>query len=256
VDRESVTVWAKRVLIVAAIPALGGVLVLAARLTARGPEPLTHESEFWWNWWIQFAVAIGTMLVAAVAVFGDAIKASFIRLSISIDSIYGVDQPVVSALMLGGQIVAQGTDQIPARFYHLRVQNNSRLFPANRVDVWVIKIDQYHETGPRTWRCDVPLAWRHRHFLPGPRKVSRHQPALADLFSISRGTLTLQIPDAPIGLPTKLGGRCELLVTLQARSDERNSGENRFRIKWDGQFDPDTERMARHVQFEPAPNLD
>jgi hypothetical protein len=37
------------------------------------PDP----SSFWWNWWINAAVAVATFLAVLVALFGQAFRAKF-----------------------------------------------------------------------------------------------------------------------------------------------------------------------------------
>ena len=88
------------------------------------------------DWGVQAVVGAGTLLVAGAAVFADAIKAKFVRLSIDVDSIHGTYQPYVKLLKQGDQVVGQ-SESIPARFYRLRVANDSQLFPAHRTTVWL-----------------------------------------------------------------------------------------------------------------------
>jgi hypothetical protein len=37
--------------------------------------PLGAEQQFWWNWWVSFAIAFGTITAVLVALFGDWFKA-------------------------------------------------------------------------------------------------------------------------------------------------------------------------------------
>jgi len=35
---------------------------------------VTPETQFWWNWWVNAAVAFGTLTAAFVALFGQAFR--------------------------------------------------------------------------------------------------------------------------------------------------------------------------------------
>jgi hypothetical protein len=199
---------------------------------------------FWMDWGVRAVVGIGTILVAAAAIFADAVKAKFVRLSISVDNVHGTYQPYVVVIKDGEQVVAQSAS-IPARYYHLRVTNRSRRFPAHRTTVWLLKLELKEKDSLESWRGEIPLAWQHEDFLPGPRVIGEH-PSLCDLFSISSqgpGPLTIQVRNPPVGFTQTFKGACEFWVTVQARSDENSSGEYRFHVKWDGNWDPAVEGM-------------
>jgi hypothetical protein len=201
---------------------------------------------FWMDWGVQACVGVGTLLVAVAAVFADAIKAKFVRLSISVDNAQGTYQPYVVAMKDGAKIVAQSAS-IPARYYHLRIGNSSRHFTAHRTTLWLLKFDRYEGETLMKWRGEIPLTWQHEDFLPGPRVIGEH-PAICDLFSISsEGPLIIQVQNPPVGLKQTFRGACELWVTVQARSDESSSDEYRIHIKWDGIWNPVVEDMK--VEF-------
>jgi len=202
---------------------------------------------FWMDWGVQAVVGAGTLLVAGAAVFADAIKAKFVRLTISIEHVHGTYQPFFRVVTLHDQVLVQSNNAIPARYYRLRVTNSSRRFPAHRATLWLLKIDRYEADNLVTWRGEIPLTWQHEDFLPGPRVIGEH-PAFCVLFSISsEGPLTIQVQNPPVGLKQTFRGACELWVTVQARSDESSSDEYRVHIKWDGNWDSDVERMK--VEF-------
>lgn len=199
------------------------------------------------DWGVQAVVGVGTRLVAGAAIFADAIKAKFVRLSISVDDAHGTYQPFVKVFQIGGQIV-ESPGNIPARYYHLRVTNGSRRFPAHRTTLWLLKVERHEEDRLMTWRGEIPLTWQHADFIPGPRVIGEHA-VLADLFTISSegSVLTIQVSNTPIGFKQKFKGATELWVTVQERSDESSSVEYRVHIKWDGNWDQEVESMK--VEF-------
>jgi hypothetical protein len=209
-------------------------------------EPSTFH--FWMDWGVQAVVGVGTLLVAGAAIFADAVKARFVRLSISVDNVQGTYQPYVMVMKEGEQVLAQSAS-IPARYYHLRVTNGSRRFPAHRTTLWLLKLELKEKDGLETWRGETPLTWQHEDFLPGPRVIGEH-PSLCDLFSISSqgpGPLTMQVRNPPVGFTRTFKGACEFWVTVQARSDEGSSDEYRVHVKWDGNWEQVAERMK--VEF-------
>jgi hypothetical protein len=76
---------------------------------------MSKEAHFWCDWGVQVAVAVGTFAVAFAAVFGDWLKAKFVKLSLSIEHPEGVPSPTQSA----------GAKR-QARFFQLRVSNSGR----------------------------------------------------------------------------------------------------------------------------------
>ena len=43
------------------------------------------DCHFWWNWWVNFAVAFGTLLLAAVALFGDKLASEVFPAAIDVE---------------------------------------------------------------------------------------------------------------------------------------------------------------------------
>lgn len=202
--------------------------------------------DFWMNWGVQLAVGMGTLLLAAAAVYADAFKAWRVRLSIVIDKPLGLDQPVVKGIFVDG-VQQTVSPTIPARFYQLRILNRSRWFFAHQTFAWLTALERVpidHRQDPYQWRGELPLLWQHTDFLPGSRAIGRRS-ALADLFAISaEGILSLQLRNAPVGMPTAFTGACELWATVQARSDESSSGEYRVHIRWDGKWEADPKQLT------------
>jgi hypothetical protein len=126
---------------------------------------------FWMDWGVQAIVGAGTLLVAGAAIFAEAVKAKFVKLSIVVDNVHGTDQPFVKVIKVGNQIVGQ-SEKIPARYYHLRVANGSRRFPAHRTTLWLLKIDRSGADSLKTWRGEIPLTWQHEDFLSPDRARS------------------------------------------------------------------------------------
>jgi hypothetical protein len=104
---------------------------------------------FWWNWWVNVAVATGTITAVLVALFGDAFRAKFFPPKLSLEL----------ANRNGEATRVQGSaGQEEARYYHVRVSNSRRWSPANQVQIVLLQVE---EPDPNrnlqvVWRGDIP----------------------------------------------------------------------------------------------------
>src|ERR1700674_3699656 len=106
----------------------------------------------------QGAVALGTLLLAAVAVGGEPLRAYFVgpRLTVRLLNARGERQQMAN----GGW----------ARYYHLQVANKNRLFaPAKNVRIVLTGIARPDANGEFQWRPlsgPIQLRWQHGDYLP------------------------------------------------------------------------------------------
>jgi hypothetical protein len=130
---------------------------------------------FWWNWWVELAVAVGTIGAVLVALFGQAFRAKFFPPKLSLQ------------LQQGSELSYEGQERVPSRYYHLRVSNSRQWAPAHEVRVVLLKVE---EPGPNeelqiTWEGDIPLTWRHQPVFPLLRIIGPE--SYADLCSVKKG---------------------------------------------------------------------
>jgi hypothetical protein len=214
-------------------------------------------AQFWWNWAVQFFVALGTIGAVVVALLGDWLKAKLLRLDVAIENPAGVLTPTLAAPPGSGAGVQpySGVVRSSARYFQLRVTNASGLVRAHQVNVWLLSVDQSLEGADprRLWEGEIPLIWQHKDFFPGAPTIGGARNA--DLFTVSaERTLKLQVLIPALNLPGPFQEACCLIVTVQARSEEGNSAERRVRITWDGQWEPDATAIRQHVGFEILPD--
>lgn len=97
--------------------------MLLARHESRALLNMPSDCEFWWNWWVNFAVAFGTLLVAAIALFGDKFRAKFFppRLELKIRSKDGEKTQLTDQ---------NGLFVDDTRYYYILVSNSRRWSPA------------------------------------------------------------------------------------------------------------------------------
>src|SRR6202034_1282100 len=133
------------------------------------------DTEFWWNWWVQVAVAIGTLALAVAAVLGDWIKSHLVKLTIKIDNSRGVLTPTEHPM---SQVVFESE----ARYYQVRVAN-SRFGKVHQVYVWLLLVAEM-QAGKfhLVWTGEIPLIWQHKDYLPGARTLGG---ANADVVAIT-----------------------------------------------------------------------
>ena len=131
---------------------------------------------FWWKWWPQVAVAVGTIGAVLVALFGQAFRAKFFppKLSLRLEN-------------TSGEAIQESAWK--ARYYHLRVSNSRRWSPAHEVRVVLLREE---EPGPNeelqvTWSGNVPLIWKNQPVHPLLRTIGPS--AWADLCSVKESKI-------------------------------------------------------------------
>jgi hypothetical protein len=209
---------------------------------------VNESTRFWLDWIVQSLVAVGTLGAVAVALFGDWFKSWFVQLTLSVENPLGVYTPETIGTLTGNVVTEQR--QREARYFHVRVMNASKVCQAHRVDVYLLSVVEYGGDGAvsRKWIGEIPLIWQHQAQMPGPRTIGN--PANVDVFAVnSDGALKLQPLIQPLNLQRQYHEPCHLILTVQVRSDDGNSPEVRLLVRWDGQWERDSEVMAKHVEF-------
>ena len=202
------------------------------------------NQEFWWNWWVQVAVAVGT-IGAVVTALWAALRQPY--------------RPLLKLKILreDGEraFLESGED---ARYYHIKVWNENRSTSlASRVQVYFTLLEETDKPNGNlreVWQGNLPLRWRDQEYVPRFQKIGSAKDA--DLCMIRKqGGLSL----LPLFMPYNLlpyahrKGACRLVLSLQARSNQADSEPLRIQICWDGIWaDGDTE-MKEHLQVKALP---
>jgi hypothetical protein len=190
---------------------------------------MSKEAHFWWDWGVQVAVAVGTLAVAFAAVFGDWLKAKFVKLSLSIEHPEGVPSPTQQSHIDGERIFAGAQRQ--ARFFQLRVSNSGRFGRAHRVYVYLLAVDDIEEQTKTTCRVHA-----------------RSGILLTRIAVFEDGELMLQPMIPALALRIRYTLKCRLILTVQARSDEAKSPEMRILVGWDGRFGKDSNVVFKFLR--------
>lgn len=208
---------------------------------------MTPESQFWWNWGVQAAVAVGTAGAALAALFGEWVRDKLRK------------PPVLRVALrseLGERTVLKAPDytrsaagalfDFPARYYHLRVTNERRASPADDVQVFLLRVEEFGSdlAWHVVWNGEAPMRWRNWEISPLTRRIG--PAADCDLCHIVKGRgLYFEPVLTPNNLRTQ-HDQANLILTLQAKSVQADSPAIRVAIQWDSLWEDDAAGMAKH----------
>ena len=216
---------------------------------------MSTGSEFWWNWWVNFGVAVTTLCAVLVALFGDWIRGHLFspKLELELRSSVGEKTIVsISSKDEDGNLRHRTED---VRYYHVNVINKARWPRANQVQVYLLRIE---EPGPDdelniTWSGEVPIRWRHQEIYPLARSIG--STIDCDLCSVVKNKLIQLHPlIVPNNLVVARREPTKMVVSLQARANEGESAIQRFQISWDGKWADGESEMLRHFVVKEMPN--
>lgn len=208
---------------------------------------LSNNFQFWMTWWVQLAVAVGTLSAVIVALFGQAFRAKFFPPKLSLNLVNQDGERTRVRLKWIENEVEQEREE-DARYYHIRVSNARRWSVANQVHVVLLRVEEPGADGQfaLSWTGDVPLGWRHQQVYPILRTIG--PPSDVDLCSVVKDKwLQLHLLVVPYNWEVKRRTRTRLLLFLQARSDEADSTILRVEVSWDGQWHEGAQEMQRHL---------
>jgi hypothetical protein len=185
-------------------------------------------------------VAIGTVAVAILAIWGDKIK---LKLGLGPKLKLSLADP-------NGEFINITSDDgatIPCRYYHLRVSNTNRWSPATNVRVVITGIsnpaaDNRYVSQP----MDAPLhlMWSLSAFLDttvGPDRFCN----LGYLVKGEKFYLTPYV--YPNDFPDTLGPNQKMMIETKVIADNAQSQPIIIEVSWDGGWEEDTMKMANHL---------
>jgi hypothetical protein len=218
------------------------------------------NQKFWWNWWLQLAVALGTIGAVVVALFGKPIRSKLFppHLQMKLRSEAGEKTPRIIDRLPDGQLRYEN-----ARFYHLKVSNSRGDWsPAKDVEVILVGIED--GANRLRWEGEVPMRWRNQEYVPNTRRIGPEGDC--DLCFIGnesgfsllvRFALTSLTTTAESGVNTQdLRGQCMMVVRLQARcSNQVHPVTFRFQLAWNGAWADGDAEMRQNMVIDQLPNM-
>ena len=195
-----------------------------------------------WSLIVQGLVGVGTLLLAAVAIWGNLFRSwlSGPKLRVSLHD------PTGELITL--------KDGRRARYYHLRVTSHRNWAPAHNVRLLLTKIFQPAADGrlvDRSFSGPLQLTWQFPEFHPrfsfiGPDDI-------CDLGSIIKGERFAITPYVvPNNFTGYVGSNQRIQVEVVAVADNGQSQPIRLEIAWDGTWSDETEEMGRHLVVKEA----
>jgi hypothetical protein len=200
------------------------------------------DCQFFWYMLVQIVLALSTIALAVIAIWGHVIRAKLYgpRLNIKLQNTRGN--------------LSKFSDGVMSRYYHVIVTNSRRISPAHNVRVVVKAIFRPSADGvmhPTSLSGPVQLAWQYQSYKPQFQTIGAE--SICDLGCLREGErFTLSTLYRSISLDPALSAGNKMVVILIALSDEVESEELRVEIAWDGKWDEDSDAMARYLVVKPA----
>ncbi len=200
--------------------------------------------QFWWNWWVNAAVALGTLAAVLVALFGRVLQSKLFPpvLQMSLVCPEGEKGRIKYSLR-------ESVSFEDARYYHMRVENLRRWSPALDVQVFMTRLEEPGPDGSLhvVWTGNLPMGWRHREISPLTRTIG---PATdCDLCCVTKNKRLDLLPlIVPLQLDIRRTSKCQMVVSLQAKSHLADSSVYRVQIAWDGEWNDGETEMMRHLR--------
>jgi hypothetical protein len=208
-------------------------------------NPTDKSGEFWMNWWVNLSVAVATFAAVLIALFGDWFRARIFspKLKLQLRNSHG-EATVVRMQWQDETGIHETRDA--ARYYHVRVLNEKRWPAANQVQVHLVRVEELGADGLQvTWSGEMPIQWMHQAIYPLARTIGAS--AYCDLCSVVKDKwIRLHPVVSPHNLSVERPGPVSLIISLQARGNEAESGISRFQIQWDGKWADDDQQMMNH----------
>ena len=209
-----------------------------------------------WQFWTDFAVkafaAVGTFLVAFIALFGSWLRNWIWPPSLSLSLVTDEGYPLKVGTF--DTATRKQLHQTDGFWYFVAVENSTRWNPVTDVYVFLLAIEQKNAAGDLTpvWSGRQPLHWRQDNNLQ-PKKIG--YTAECDLCHIlekpSQVRLGLLVENQME--PEVFAEPFSIAVTVQARGVEADSKPLRIKISWDGKWSSDKHEMKRrHLIFSVA----
>jgi hypothetical protein len=195
--------------------------------------------------------AIGTLVIAGAAIWGERIRAAVLRPNLHLKLASNVGEITELARMEGGRVTAL----LPARYFHLSVINRRRFPAAHEVQIFMTKLEIPGPDGqPRTiYSVPLPLTWQYQALYPNPlRTVGYTTVAQADLFFVQPGMLQLTPVLVPNNLRNTFQPDAHFWITAIARGIDGESNSVRLKVDWDGTWERGDAEMTHHLKITSA----
>src|SRR5258706_4339912 len=187
---------------------------------------------------IQSLVAIGTISVAILAIWGDQIKFKF-----------GLTRKLMLELHDEQGEPITFSDGMPSRYYHLRVSNKKRWSQATNVRIVITGMKRPAADGifvNQPLSGPLQLVWRFNALHPLYSIVVPDE--ICDLGYLKRDDKFLLTPFVvPTNFNQFIGPNEKVRVEVKALADNAESKPLSIDMSWDGIWSDDTIDMSKHL---------
>ena len=207
---------------------------------------MSPDQQFWWNWWINLAVALATFLAAMVALFGRQFWALVCPPLLRMKLLEEYGEKTIAVRRIKENLSMD--DEV--RFFHLKVWNERRRWAsAHQAQVFLMALEQPGPNGEWqvTWTGNVPMRWRDQEITPFAQTIGA--PIDCMVGKLQR-ILELMPLITPNNLKVHWKGPCRFMARLQARSTEKDSEELYVQVSWDGEWEDGDIEMRKHLTVE------
>jgi hypothetical protein len=195
---------------------------------------------------IQLFVAIGTILVAILAIWGDWFR---FKLGLRPGLVLSLHDPKGEFITIDESIDGLKIESTPTYYYHLKVSNKKRWTQAINVRVVITSLLTSTSDGHlvnQPLAGPLQLMWRHSQFHPPYSIVGPDD--YCDLGFIKRGQNFKLTPVInPNNFPATLQPNKMRRLILKAEADNAESNNLIIDIHWDGMWVADQNLMASHL---------
>jgi hypothetical protein len=204
---------------------------------------MSPECQFWWNWGVNLAIAIGTLLTVVVALFGEKLRAKFFPPLLNVKLFNREGERIEMKDPIGNHVDW-------ARYYFIHVWNARKWSPAEQTQLFLTRIEEPGPSGDlrTSWSGQIPIRWRNQEIVPLLRTIGPS--ADCDFCRVEKKgvlrILPLLVPNNLTDFRTK---KCQYVAHLQARSTLADSPVLRVFVAWDGGWDDGTDEMKRHLEI-------
>ena len=220
--------------------------------------------QFWWNWWVQVAVAVGTIGAVFVALCGKAIRSKSLlpQLKLTVRSKTGEKTPRIIEHLPNGTVRYE-----ESRYYHLTISNSRADWaPAEDVAAILVGIETKDSAGEYrlAWEGEVPMRWRNQEFVPPTRRIGpKGDCDLCCIGKESGFSLLILFPLTSLTTTAKnavntrdIKGAYTIVVRLLARcSNQATPVTFRFELAWSGKWEDGDTEMGREMVVTELPSL-
>ena len=195
------------------------------------------ESQFMIYMVCQWILAVGTIALAIVALWGHIIRSRWLgpRLCISLRSENGER--------------SEFGDGVMSRYYHIRVFNRRRSAPAHNVRIVLKSLFRPMANGemsPTALSGPLQMAWQFQGSNPQFQTIGAE--SVCDLGYLRQDSdFTLSMLYHHFSFTPTVSANQRIIATFVALSDETESNELRIEIAWDGLWNEDSDEMRQHL---------